>query len=123
MLKPLLLILVAELWGVAGQILFKKSVNSLEPPRLRCAASYLNFVWCILRTRKIWLGLCFVAMGTVVWLTALAQTELSLAFPIKSVQYVLILIAARLFLHERIDAMKLAGTLFVIAGIILITVS
>jgi len=123
MIKALLLIFVAELWGTGGQVLFKRSVNELEAPNLRCAVSYLNFVRCILKTPKIWLGFCLIAIGVVVWLTALAQTELSLAFPIKSMQYILTLVAARLFLNERIDAMKIAGTLLVIAGIVMITVS
>lgn len=123
MLKIIALILLAELWGVGGQILFKKSVNRLETPNLRSLSSYLNFLKCVLRMPHVWLGFCFIGVGITVWLIALAQTSLSIAFPIDSMQYILTLVFARIFLGERIDGMKLGGTLLVVLGIILVAMS
>ena len=64
-----------------------------------------------------------MAIGLVVWLLAIAQGNLSLVFPIGSLQYILILFLAHKFLGEKIDRMKLIGTLFVMAGIVLMSVS
>ena len=122
-LKLLLLVLLAEVWATAGQVLFKKSTNTLQTPDLKNWDSYARFVRKVLGMPGIWLGLGAMALGLVVWLVALAQNDLSLVFPIGSLQYILILIAARLFLGEKIDRMKLAGTLLVVAGIVLITLS
>ena len=71
----------------------------------------------------IWLGLVTVIIGVVVWLIALAQTELSVAYPIDSLQYIMTLFAANIFLGEKIDRMKIMGTVLVIGGIVLISFS
>ena len=62
-------------------------------------------------------------MGVVLWLVALAQNNLSLMYPLGSMQYLLTLLAARIFLGEKIDRPKLAGTFLVVSGIILIATS
>lgn len=123
MLKIVLLILVAEFWGTGGQIFFKKSANSVDTPNLRSPASFLNFIKKIFNIPGTWLGFAFIGIGMVVWLMALAQTDLSIAFPIDSMQYIVALIAAKIFLDEKIDMMKLVGTLLVILGIVLVAMS
>lgn len=120
MIKILFLILFAEIWNTLGQVLFKKATNRLGKHHLKGLRSYLNFVKEVLGMPVVWFGLGSMALGLVVWLVALAQTDLSIAFPVGSLQYVLILMAARLFLGERIDGMKLVGNLLVVTGIIFI---
>ena len=123
MIKILSLIFVAEIWNTAGQILFKKATNTLERPHLKSWGSYFSFVKSVFRMPAIWLGFAAMAVGLIIWLIALAQSDLSIVFPIGSMLYILTLIAARIFLNEKIDSMKLAGTLFVVVGIILIALS
>jgi len=118
-----LLILFAETWNTAGQIFFKKSTNQLEVPTLRNAKSYLSFLAKALQLPGIWLGLASLTIGIILWLMALTQGELSAVYPIGSFQFILTLIAARIFLNEKIDGMKLAGTICVVLGIILIAKS
>jgi drug/metabolite transporter (DMT)-like permease len=120
MLKIIALILFAELWGTAGQILYKKGVNSLDTPDLRDMWSYAGFLKGVLSSKTIWLGLVSITVGLTVWLVVLAQVDLSFAFPVDSMQYLITMIAASVFLGERIDRMKLLGTLLVIAGIIVV---
>jgi len=122
-LKIILIILFGELWGTAGQVLFKRSVNSLEAPDLRSFKSYLAFARDILRMPAVWSGFGMIGIGVAIWLMALAQANLSLAFPIDSMQYIVALIFSRIFLGERIDNMKLLGTLLIIAGIVLVAMS
>ncbi len=117
------LILLAETWNTIGQVFFKKATNQLEIPTLRSIKSYLTFLTRVLKKPGIWLGLGSLGIGIILWLMALAQGDLSLVYPIGSLQYILTLIAARIFLHEKIDGMKLIGTLCVVVGIILIAKS
>ena len=122
-IRIIFLILLTEIWNTTGQIFFKKATNQLETPKLRNIKSYLTFMAKVLKMPGIWLGLIALTIGIMFWLMALAQGDLSLVYPIGSLQYVLTLIAARIFLHERIDGMKLTGTLCVVVGIILIAKS
>ncbi len=123
MIKVLILIIIAEAWTAVGQVLFKKSTNSLEVHSLRSTGGMIRFIKNIISKPMIWIGLVSMSMGMIVWLMALAQADLSVVFSIGSIQYVMILFLAHYLLGEKIDKMKLIGTLLVVAGIILITVS
>ncbi len=123
MTKVLIFIIIAEIWTAIGQILLKKGTNSLETQSLRGYGSLMRFIRNVLSKPIIWAGLVSMAIGIVVWLMALAQGDLSLVFSIGSIQYIMILFLAHFLLGEKIDRMKLAGTLLVVLGIILITIS
>lgn len=123
MIKILSIVLLAEVFTAIGQVLFKKSTNSLESYSLRGVDMQLRFVREILSKPFIWLGLLSMTAGLVVWIIALAQGDLNLVFSIGSIQYIFILILAHYLLGEKIDMMKLAGTFLVILGIVLITIS
>ncbi len=69
---------------------------------------------------QIWVGLLVVCCGMAVWLLVLAEAELSLAFPLDSIQYIIILFSSYLFLGERINRDSIIGTAFIIGGIVLV---
>jgi drug/metabolite transporter (DMT)-like permease len=123
MYKVIALILFAELWNAAGQIFYKRGMNTLEPQSLGGVSAFLRFIKIVFRSPLIWLGILSMTACLIVWLIALAQADLSFVYPVGSVQYLFVLIAAHLFLGEKIDAMKLVGTLMVVAGVILISVT
>lgn len=123
MIQAILLVVVSESCTMVGQILYKKGTNQLEPPSLKNQGSYLRFFWAILQLPGIWLGLFCMGVGLVVWLIALSKFDLSLVFPVSSMQYILALIGSRIFLREKIDRMKLLGTLLITGGIIAISFS
>jgi len=123
MVKIILLVLLSEAITVVGQILFKKSTNSVGSYDLGNRRDRIRFLSEIFRKPHLWLGVLVMAIGLFVWLLAIAQGDLSLVFPLGSLQYILILFLAHQFLGEKIDRMKLIGTLLVMAGIFLMSVS
>ena len=123
MVKIILLVLLSEAITVIGQILFKKSTNTVGTYNLKVGSDRIRFLSEILMRPSLWLGVLAMVIGLIVWLLAIAQGNLSLVFPIGSLQYILILFLAHRFLGEKIDRMKLIGTLLVMAGIVLISVS
>ena len=122
-LKVFLLILLSELWGIAGQIFYKKTVNRLETPNLRDIGSYMKFLKGVVTARSTWIGVFFILGGLATWLTVLAQANLTIAFPVDSIQYIVTLIAAHIFLGEKINRLKVVGTFLVVCGIILVAMS
>ena len=110
MIKIILLVLLSEVFTAIGQVFFKKTTNALEPYSLGG----------VLRKPSIWIGLVSMAIGLAIWLMALAEGDLSLVYPIGSLQFILILFSAHIFLNEKIDKMKFLGTLLVVFGIVLI---
>ncbi len=123
MIKVMIFILFAEVLTAIGQVLLKKSANSLEMHSLRGAGGFASFIKEILSVPNIWYGLSAMAIGLVIWIMALAQADLNLVFSLGSIQYVMILLLAHFMLGEKIDKMKLLGTFLVIFGIFLITIS
>ena len=123
MIKIVLLVLMAEIFGAVGQTLFKKSTNTIKVHSLKDAGAIVRFLVEILAKPYIWVGFLCITGGLIMWLIALAQGDLSLVYPISSMQYILILISAHVFLQERVDVMKLIGTFLVVVGIILVAIS
>lgn len=55
---------------------------------------------------------CFV-----IWLTVLAEVELSKAFPLSALSYVLIIAVAFLLFDEQLTALQVGGSCLILAGI------
>lgn len=118
-----MIVLLAEVVTAVGQILFKKSANKLERYSLRGLDRHMGFIKSLLIQPSIWAGLVFMSAGMVIWLVALAEGPLSLVFSLGSMQYLLILFGAHVFLGEKIEKNKVIGTVLVMLGIVLITMS
>jgi len=123
MVKIIVLVILAEIFMAVGHLLFKKGTNTIEAYSLRGVDAHRRFLKDVLVQPGIWIGFFAMAAGLVIWLAALAQGDLSLVFPMGSLQYLIILFSAHFFLGEKIDRMKLAGTFCVVIGIIFITMS
>lgn len=123
MIKIVILVFIAEILTAVGQILFKKTTNNLGSHSFRRVDAHFRFLREVLTKPAIWTGFFSMALGLVVWLIALAQSDLSIVFPLGSMQYIMILFLAHFFLGEKIDKMKLAGTILVVLGIVFITMS
>ena len=123
MVKIILIVILAEIFTAIGQILLKKSANAADSYNLRRLDAHARFLAEIFTNPTLWGGFLAMGIGLVVWIIALAQGDLSLVFSLGSLQYIIILFGAHFFLGEKIDRMKLVGTLLVVSGIILITIS
>ena len=123
MLKIILLVILAETFTAVGQLLFKKSANLADSYDLRRLDTHALFLKDVLANPNLWGGFAAMGIGLAVWIIALAQSDLSLVFSLGSMQYILILLGAHFFLGEKIDRMKFIGTLLVMLGITLITLS
>ena len=121
--KVILLIILSEAWNVIGHIFFKKATNTIEIEKMRGVSGHIGYLGNVLSKGYIWLGFAFQILCVATWLLALAQADLSFVFPVGSIQYIFILVGAHIFLGEKIDRMKVTGTLLVIAGITLIALS
>lgn len=103
---------------VSGQLLFKHGVG-----RLSQHGEDLPFFAMVrggLRSPAIWGGLAINVLGFMVWLNLLARIPLSVAYPVVSITYCVILLASRTLLHERISRRRWLGALLVAIGVALV---
>ncbi len=67
-----------------------------------------------------WLALFFAASQLWVWTKILSKTELSVAYPMSSFSYPLIVLAAQIFLGEKCSLKMWLGVLFITIGVALV---
>ena len=65
-------------------------------------------------------AIVFLGLGTAVWLVALTRLEVSRAFPLLSLQTVVVVLVARRKLGEEIVARRWAGICLVVIGAMMI---
>jgi drug/metabolite transporter (DMT)-like permease len=116
MLKSLLLIVLTVLINTIGQFMVKSGVN-------RVGAVSLLDAHAIFRALSSWLvigGFCVYFVSALVWISILSRAELSWAFPILSLSYVLTVLLSPVLLNESFSAQRLVGTLVICFGVFLV---
>lgn len=113
-------ILISVGGSAIGQILLKKGMSSMGPLTLT-ANQLFGILWRIATNPFVVIGLGVYVMGTVFWLAALSRVDLSFAYPFASLSYIIMLAASLLLFKENITLMRLAGTLVVGLGVLLIS--
>jgi drug/metabolite transporter (DMT)-like permease len=121
--KNFLFIILHGICSTTEQILFKRGANNLEEHKLKTAKDYLLFILKVLKTPVIWVAFIMTALAWLIWFVVLANVDLSVAIPVDSMQYIMILIASCLFLKERIDRLRIAGTLLILLGVLFVALS
>lgn len=73
-----------------------------------------------LSTPGVWVGLGLYICATVSWLAVLSRIDLSVAYPLGSMNYVLVTLMAALVLGEEVNLLRWAGTLSILVGILVV---
>ena len=118
--KSLILFMSAITLEVMATVLFKKGTKRLANSIRKGWLSHLDNVINALRTKEIALGSFFYVIEYLLWIAFLASVDISKAFPLSSVQIVLILLASRLILKEHINSYRWLGATFIVVGIYLV---
>jgi len=118
--EPWLLLITAILLDTAGSVLFKHGVNQLSPAQARGWRGHLESISGALRRKEIALGLFVYVLESIAWLATLSYLSLGVAFSLFSANNILILLASRAFLGERISRRRWFGVGLIVAGIILV---
>jgi uncharacterized membrane protein len=116
------LIFLTSVFDTVNQLLLKTSINSLEL-NLNSIRKIIAFILKLLTIPRIWLGFFFCCMSLVVWLFVLSKADLNFSFSADSMHYILIALASRIFLKEKVGLWRWIGTTFIVIGIILLTYS
>ncbi|EFQ63087.1 4-amino-4-deoxy-L-arabinose-phosphoundecaprenol flippase subunit [Pseudomonas fluorescens WH6] len=108
----LLLLLAACLLTCMGQVSQKFAVESW---RDRPEGWSLK-----LRSPWLWAALICLGLGLLVWLLVLQRLEVGIAYPMLSLNFVLVTLVARFVFHEPVDARHWLGVALVIGGVVLL---
>ena len=73
-----------------------------------------------LRSPWLWLALAALGAGLLVWLLVLQRLEVGIAYPMLSLNFVLITLIARFVFHETVDRRHWLGVALVLGGVVLL---
>ncbi len=109
-------IITGVLLNAAGQLALKASVqgmgaivftfDTLVPVGLK-----------LLRQPWLWAGLCCYGISVVVWIMALSRVDVTIAYPMLSIGYVVSAIAAWLLFGEALTPGRLGGIAVIMIGV------
>lgn len=119
-LKSLLLIMTSVSLSAIAQTSFKYGLSRITfAPDTGIVMKIFSF----LTSPFVFGGLSLYACGTVFWLFALRQMDLSLAYPFVSISFILVTISGILILGEPISATRMIGLGFIVTGLLIMASS
>jgi multidrug transporter EmrE-like cation transporter len=111
-----LMALTVVLLGATGQVLMKFGAQKLGQVPLS-SQGVIDALIKIVFIPQIPIGLFLWAMAAFLWLGVLTRVELSYAYPIFSLSFVLIALASWLIFKETLTFWRVAGILIICLGI------
>jgi multidrug transporter EmrE-like cation transporter len=115
----LALILTGVLLNAIAQLLLKAGAGSLAGVELR-ASNALLIAARLLSSMPILAGLTCYVLSVVVWILALTRVEVSVAYPMLSLGYVVNALAAWWLFGENLSGARLAGIGVILLGVWLV---
>lgn len=115
----LTLVLTGVLLNAIAQLLLKAGAGTLADVELR-ASNALAIAGRLACNVPIIAGLCCYALSVVVWILALARVEVSVAYPMLSLGYVVNALAAWWLFGESLSGARVAGIGIILVGVWLV---
>ncbi|MGV8917536.1 MAG: 4-amino-4-deoxy-L-arabinose-phosphoundecaprenol flippase subunit ArnE [Pseudomonas sp.] len=106
------LLIAACLLSCLGQVAQKFAVESFRGRDMSIGLA--------LRSGWLWLALASLGFGLLLWLLVLQRLEVGIAYPMLSLNFVLITLVAHYLFKESIDRRHWMGVALVIAGVVLL---
>jgi drug/metabolite transporter (DMT)-like permease len=91
----------------------------LAPPT--SPPSPTNFALQLLSNRYLWAGLCSYALSIGLWLAVLSKVQVSVAYPMLSIGYIIAAVLGSVFLQESLTSCRMLGIGVISLGVLLIS--
>ena len=110
------------IFNVIGQLLLKHGMNRIGNFKISLETLLPVFIKAFL-SPYILLGLCCYVTGFLIWLIVLAKAEVSYAYPLISLGYVLTAVMSWWLLGENVTWLRMAGIVVTCIGVFIISQS
>ena len=116
--KSLSLIISSVSLNALAQVVLRKAML-LAPPLTPAAPVRLALQ--LLSNPFLWAGLCCYALSIGLWLAVLSKVQVSLAYPMLSIGYIIAAVLGSVFLHESLSSYRILGIGVICLGVIFIS--
>ncbi|KGK81772.1 membrane protein [Desulfosporosinus sp. HMP52] len=111
--RPLVIALFSIVLGATGQFLFR--LGMVEYGKVSVTGIWRQ-LGSIILTPAIFIGFACFGVSSILWLVVISRWELSYAYPLVSLGYVIAIMYGTLFLQEDLTLPKVFGCLLILAG-------
>ncbi|HTO43322.1 MAG TPA: 4-amino-4-deoxy-L-arabinose transferase [Burkholderiales bacterium] len=115
----LALVLIGVLLNAVAQLMLKAGTNAIGAFQFS-TANLAPIGWKVATQPFILGGLACYAVSVVVWILALSRVEVSIAYPMLSVGYVVNAVAAYFLFGEAVGVQRLVGIGIIILGVYIV---
>lgn len=84
-------------------------------------ARLFDTLWTVATDGTVLLGLTTFALSACLWLLVLARVDVSLAYPFVGLGFIVTMVLAVLILKEPLSIARIAGTLLIVVGVVVIS--
>ena len=117
-----IILIGAILLGVAGQLFLKKGMIMVGKTDIR--PKYLiHTVYKMFSNRYVLFGSFIFGLSTILWIAAISRLDLSFAYPMVSISYVLTAFLSHHFFNEKIRGNRWFSISLICVGVIIIAFS
>ncbi len=138
MFKAIILIIFSVFLGVVGQVNLKQgmtNVTKVENERRLIhnqqkeikevtfsdkAKNIFSLLFHAFLNIRIIAGICCYFISMLLWLIVLSKVDLSFAYPILGISYILIVCSGAFILHENVSITRWVGAFIISVGVILV---
>jgi uncharacterized membrane protein len=114
--RLILLMVLQSCFLVSTQVFLKIGMSKVN-------TDTLNFImiWSLFKNGYVWLSLLSMATASVIWFIVIKNYELSIAYPLVSISYIMMVFTSKMLFNEPITLAKLIGIAAIVIGVIVIT--
>ncbi|MEM5831173.1 MAG: EamA family transporter [Candidatus Aenigmatarchaeota archaeon] len=116
--ETLTLILISISLGIAGQLCLKHGINNFG--HLSINDFLTKKIFQIIFQKFVFLGILLYAIATFLWLIILSKTELSIAYPMLAIGYIIIAILSKILFNENLTLLKFIGIVLISIGVFIL---
>lgn len=117
-LQAFIIVFSSVFLSALAQLSFKYGVSNVD---LTQHSNLVFKAWFLFTSPFVVIGLSLYGIGTILWLFALKQLDLSLAYPFVGMSFVFVFIFSVLFLSEPFNVTRLLGTAVIVLGIVILS--
>jgi drug/metabolite transporter (DMT)-like permease len=116
LMKVIALVILKDTIESFGDLFFKMGTLSTGIHNVTMA-NMLEFASRLASNPWLWAGIILYLANFFLWITLLSRVDLSVAFPMSSLTYIIVPLLAIVFLQEKVQPARWAGIFFIIIGV------
>lgn len=119
-LQAFLLLLVAIAMSTTGELLLKHGMNMVGVLHLN-PEQFIPLLLKAFTNIYVLAGFALIFAGSIFWLAVISRVDLSWAYPMLSLGYILVVAESWMLLNEPVTPLRLAGVLVICLGVFILS--